>query len=108
MDILCTELLQLYSDSFETLQVFRPWFEDVQYLDIIHRLVLLLFSQNVLSHFFPPKVNRYSVSFMLLSFYSKYFETLQMFWSTAEYVHMFWIKCIDNFLLLLRLLLCSD
>ena len=48
LGIMCMHLLlQFYSDCFETLQVFRLWAEDVYFFQII----LLLFSQNELSHF---------------------------------------------------------
>ena len=35
-----------------------------------------------------------------LQFYAYCFETLQMFWSWSENVHIFWILCSDYFLLL--------
>ena len=41
-------LLQFYADSFETLQVFRLWAEDLYFF---FRLFLLLFSQNELSYY---------------------------------------------------------
>ena len=66
-------LLQFYAAYFETLQVFRSWFEDVHIIWII--ILRLFFFFYFFFHemnlvMFPTKVNRYSVSCVCNSTYS--------------------------------------
>ena len=71
--------------------MFRSWSADVyRYcLDIILRLVFVSFLQNEL---FSTEVNRYYIGILcmqlLLQFYAVPFETLQVFRSWSEDVHI--------------------
>ena len=80
-------LLHFYSDSFETLQMFRSWSDDVH-------IVLILSSDNFCHSFckinlvtFPAEVNRYSNSF----------DALYVFKSWSEDVHIVKISPSDYF-----------
>ena len=88
MGILCMQLLlHFYTDSFETLHGLK----NVHiYLDIILKLFLSLFSQTQLSHFSSKTEKILSILCMqlLLQFYFDSFETLQVFRSWSEDVHI--------------------
>ena len=91
-------LLQFYLDSFETLQVFRSWSENVHivwiYLQIschfFHKMNLVIF---------PAEVNRYICILcmqLLLQFYSDSFETWQAFRYWSENTHIVWTYTIPQ------------
>ena len=87
-------LLQFYVNSFETLQVFRSWSEDVHivwayspqnfYCHFLHKF-------NELSHFCDQiKILGILCMHLLLQFNVDTFETLQVFRSWSEDVHIIW------------------
>ena len=90
--ILCWQLLQqFHADSFETLQVFRSWSEDVHlvqynnpqitFCNFFHKLKIVIFE---------GKLNIKGILCwqLLLQFYADSFETLQVFRSWSEDVHL--------------------
>ena len=95
MDILWAQLLlQFDTDSFETSQVFWSWSEDMHVVWIILRLLLLLFLQVELSHFWALSitVSEWIVDTLwtqlLLQFYTDSFETSPVFLSWSEDTHV--------------------
>ena len=68
-------------------------------LDIIVRLFLLLFPHCELSHFTPQYINSGYLLWaqLLLQFCTDRFETLHMFSSWYEDVHVVWVWLLENF-----------
>ena len=83
-------ILQFYADSIETSHVLRPWSEDVHifvynshFCPFFHKMNLVIF----------PSQNEWILGILctqlLLQFYADSFETLQVFSSWSEDVHIF-------------------
>ena len=63
-------LLQVHSDSFEILQVFRSWSEDVHIYGYNPQIIFCHFFYKMNLVIFPAEVNRYKVSCVCNSSYS--------------------------------------
>ena len=82
-------LLQLWTDHFETLQVFFPWYEDVHVVWIeLLDYFLSLFPHCELNHFSPQYI---STSCECNSSYSFILIILKLCMFSSWYVHVVWV-----------------
>ena len=85
-------LLQFYTDCFETLHVFSSWYEDVYvvWVKLLEHFLLLFPHCELIVIFHPQYIdNGYLLlTQLLLQFCTDRFETLHMFSSWYEDVHV--------------------
>ena len=95
---LCAQLLlQFYADSFETLQIFLSWSEDMHVVWILPEIIFCHFFHNlnlvIFRRFYcqSEKIVGTLCAQLLLQFYIYSFETSQVFCTWSEDMHVVWI-----------------